>query len=654
MTDEEMGPISWVFDKSDILDLIRDISTATEVIFDLETTGLDDHAVRGGRTNNGIPARIVMATFTLPQPDLEEGEDALTYVLPLDHPWSPFMGKWRDILRWVMRVVRKKRKPVIGHNVKFDARWTYTHTGVDLVPLIAWDTQISSHMIDENRSTRLKTRAADTFSVEEWDDFDLTKPGAAMFVDFWVLGDYAARDTYWTWRLYILHRASLVDEWEDNWPLSPDEVEDARLGTLALNVGMPTVASLTRIENNGIGLDIEWARAELASHVDPAEEAMEWLVDTYDMDPAKATTAATANWFKELTTKAVEEGDLRVASLTDSGNPQWNKSVLKRQARTGSMTAQAILDHRDHTKKIEFLTSWLDHVAPDGRIHSSYRAGYVVTGRLSSASPNMQQVTKSLKPAFIPRPGFVIIDLDYSQIELRVAAFISRCEPMLQAYRDGKDLHTMMAARITGKPESEVEPDERQGGKSGNFGLIYGMMAPGYREYAEDVYDVHLTLEEAEDVRDAFFDLWEGIADWHERVKDQAGNEGQITSPIGRVRRVPGIFADDWGLRSYSERAAINSPVQGMASDLMQISAASIQGLLPGHKPVRGAMVVGTVHDSIVVEAPLDRWQEVAAECQERMTVAAVEHIKQMGATLDIPLVADAVAGTRWGLGDIR
>lgn len=647
-----MGPITWVFDRDDLTTLVRDISTATEVVFDLETTGLDDHAKHGGRTNGGVRARIVMATFTLPQPG-EEGEP-MTYVLPLDHPWSPFMGKWREVLRWVARVIVKKRRPVIGHNVKFDVRWTLTHTGVDLVPFIAWDTQVSSHLLDETRSTKLKVRAHETFGVPEWNDFDLSKPGAALRVDFWVLGEYAARDTYWTWRLYRQHHLSMVGAWEGGeWPLSPDEVEDARLGVLSRWCTTPTVASLTRIESNGIGLDVEWAEAELATHIQPAIDALDALSEMYGMDRSKATTAATATWFKELTFKAIEEGHLRISALTDSGAPQWNKSVLKRQARVGSETAALILAHRDHTKKAEFLTSWLDHVSADGRIHSSYRAGHVVTGRLSSADPNMQQVTKTLKPAFIPRPGYVIVDLDYSQIELRVAAYISRSKPMLQAYRDGKDLHVMMAARITGKPLEEVLPEERQGGKSANFGLVYGMMAPGYREYAEDAYDVHLTLEEAEEARDAFFDLWDGIAEWHERVKQKAHQDGQITSPIGRVRRVPGVFADDWGLRSYSERAAINSPVQGFASDLMQIAAASIQGLIPGHEPVANAMVVGTVHDSIIIEAPEDRWEQVARECQRRMTTRVLDVLAEMGCTLDVPLAAEAVVGTRWGLRDV-
>lgn len=644
----KIGPVKWVFDKDDLREMVETLEGAPEVVFDLETTGLDEHATLGGLSNGGYPARVVLATFTV---EITPDEEPLTYVVPLHHPWSPFLGKWRVVLTYIAQRLRKTRKALVGHNIKFDVRWVYAHTGVDLSGQIVWDTQVSSHLLDENESTRLKTRAATTFGIEEWDEFDLKKPGAAERVDLWVLGDYGAEDTYWTFRLYRYHR-SLLD-WENEWPISPDEVEDARLGLLAKWCAMPMVASLTRVEERGFALDSEWVAPELTLHQIGANSALDALSAIFEMDRESATTAATSKWFKAMTTEAVEQGLLRVTALTDSGNPQWNKSVLKRQSRAGSQVADLVLEHRNHAKKAEFLQSWLEHLSPDGRVHASYHAGRVITGRLSCSDPNMQQVTKVLKPAFVAKPGHVIIDLDYSQIELRVAAYISRCEPMLQAYRDDRDLHRMMGAKITGKKEAKVSDDERQGGKSANFGLLYGMQAEGFRDYAEDVYDVHYSLDQAYDVREAFFTLWDGLADWHERVIAIAHRDGQVTSPIGRVRRVPGVHADEWGLRSYAERQAINSPVQGFASDLMQIAAASIQGLLPGDKPVRGAAVVGTVHDSIIVEAPEKEWVRVAMECQHRMTKRVIEVVQEMGAFLDVPLVADATAGSRWGLTDV-
>src|SRR5699024_1263927 len=138
----------------------------------------------------------------------------------------------------------------------------------------------------------------------------------------------------------------------------------------------------------------------------------------------------------------------------------WSKEVLEKQARHGSDIAEVLLTYRNATKRLEYLRSWLDLATRESRIHTNYNAGSVVTGRLSSSGPNMQQVTKALKPAFVPSPGHYLVDLDYSQIELRVAAFISRAAPMLEAFRTGQDLHRLIAARINGKSPEEVTAKE--------------------------------------------------------------------------------------------------------------------------------------------------------------------------------------------------
>lgn len=269
----------------------------------------------------------------------------------------------------------------------------------------------------------------------------------------------------------------------------------------------------------------------------------------------------------------------------------------------------------------------------------------------SSSDPNIQQVTRSLRPAFIPSEGNYIVELDYSQIELRVAAFISRSEPMLMAFREGQDLHTLLASQITGKAAQDVRPHERQAGKSANFGLLYGMGVDGFRNYADTVYGVSFTVEEAHTVHQTFFDTWEGIRDWHDRSIMTVNRTGQVVSPIGRIRRLPGIWGHNPG---DAERAAINSPVQGFASDMMQVAAATIEGMLPGYEPVEGASLIGTVHDSIILEVRQDGWEEIVAECQRRMTEEVVTVLRdRLNCTLDVPLVADATVSTRWGLGDI-
>lgn len=644
--------VTWVLDEESLEHLCGALASTTEVFVDLETTGLDEHATREGPTNGGIAARVVLASFTLPQ----EGDagDPTTWVLPLSHPESPFSGKWRRVLRRTCVTIRDNDRSVSNQNMKFDSRWIKAACGVDLSHLILWDTQISSHLLDENASTKLKERAPATFEVRRWDDFDLTYPGAAEQVPMFDLGIYAARDTYWTWRLAQNHRSRmfLLDDGDE--PQGPDEVEDARLGRLAVWVAMPTVATLTAAEQRGMCLDTEWVKRELAEH-DWARDGLETrLVKRYPwLEQENVSFAATSNWFRAWADAAVAAGDLTVAELTPSGKPRWSKGVLTRQARTGSQAAKDLLDYRGHTKKAEYLRSWLNYVTPEGRIHTTYHAGRVVTGRLSSSDPNMQQVTAALKGAFVPSPGYYFADFDYSQIEMRVAAHVSRCQPMIEAFRHGEDLHRLLASRITGKPPEEITAEERQKGKSANFGLLYGMGPYGFREYAEDVYGVVLSLEEAVVIHRAFFEMWDGIADWHAQAVHRARQTGQVVSPIGRVRRVPDIWDGNESVAGYAERAAINSPVQGFASDLMQMAAARIEGTLPGSPGVGGARIVGTVHDSVLVEVPQEGWKQTVDECRELMTDLN-DLLERLGCELDVPLAADVKVGTRWGLDDVR
>jgi DNA polymerase I-like protein with 3'-5' exonuclease and polymerase domains len=719
------GPLVWVMDPSSLQALIEACRTSAEVVVDLETTGLDEYATTGGPSNGGVAARISLASFTLPQSDsfgMWNGDVPTTYVLPLSHPDSPWLGVWRKTMTRVMNEgVVATRRWVTNQNVKFDARWIFALCGIDISSLILWDTQISSHMLDENETTRLKGRVPIEFAnegVEAWNDFALDYPGASEKVPLLELGEYAARDTWWTWRLAQKHRSDMfVDGGGYPVPIvggHPEAIEDyqtAKFGLLAKWVSMPTTASLTRMEQNGIRLDIPWTKDRLLVEQLRKEEGLDKMSAVYGQDRAKASGAATSLWFKELTTRAVADDKLRIVSMTRNGNPQWNKGVLAKLDRQGFELATVIRDQRQGTKLAEYLSSWLGFVSSDGKIHSTYRAGHVVTGRLSSANPNMQQVTKQLRPAFIPSSGYYLADFDFSQLELRIAAFVARCEPMLEAFARGEDLHRLLGAKIVadrnqrdnarlkniqwrfrhkgernpdypvdsgemyvvpptdrelawfadhkgGYPyeedqsKVEVTPKDRQGAKSANFGLLYLQSPEGYREYAESVYGVVLTIEEAAQFHAAFFEQWTGMHAWHEKVKKQLAHDGYVTSPIGRVRRLPGIWSSQEWERSAAERQAVNSPVQGTGSDLMQVAAADIQGLLPGTKAVPGVRLVATVHDSIVAELPIGHWQESAAEVKRRMENAG-QWFRKLGVTLDVPIVADVTVGTRWSLDDI-
>ena len=172
------------------------------------------------------------------------------------------------------------------------------------------------------------------------------------------------------------------------------------------------------------------------------------------------------------------------------------------------------------------------------------------------------------------------------------------------------------------------------------------------RAYAEEAYGVSFSVKDAQHVYRTFFDTWDGMAQWHQRAAARVIQTGQVVSPIGRVRRLPGALSGDDDRVGAAVRAAINAPVQGFASDLMQTAAASIEWMLPNTSGVPGARIVATVHDSIVVEVPEDDWERATRECIDRM-VTIGDVLTPMGCDLTVPLVAEAKVGTRWGLSDV-
>ena len=664
------GPITWVWGKEDLKSLVKAIHESSEVVMDLETTGLDEYAEAGGDTNGGYPARIVLASLTLPSAERAaagtydwrtfDGEQPMTYLVPLSHPASPLLGAWRKVMAIIGREISRSGKPFVNANIKFDARWVFSQTGVDLSDRIEWDTTVSSQLVDTEARTRLKIRAARDFGIEEWDDFDLGTPGAAERVDLIQLGEYAARDTYYTWKIEQEHRDQMFLTGDEE-PFDSDDIQMARLGKVATYVAMPTVRTLTKVEQRGFLLDVDWVHAKIEEMDALRLKACEDILGLYGTAPAPApakdgvTTAATSKWFQGFVQQAIEAGDLRVTARTDSGNAQWNKAVLIAQQRQGSPAADALLRHRDATKTLEFLRSWLELRDPNNVIHATYNVGFVKTGRLSSSNPNVQQISARLKPAFIPRPGHVLLDLDYSQVELRVAAFVSRSQPMIEAFQRGDDLHRLLAAKIAGKAPEDVTSMERKRAKAGNFGLLYGMSPGGFQAYAATAYDVSLTLAEAQAVHSAFFEMWDGMRQWHERSKRRAYERGYVTSPIGRTQWLSDLYSKSSFKASHAERNALNSPVQGFGSDLMQMAAASIMGTLPGYPlpRVEGAHVVATVHDEICIEVPEDRWQEILVECKRRME-GVNTFLRPLDCQMDVPIVAGPSAGTRWGVHDLH
>jgi DNA polymerase-1 len=686
LTQAVPGPVRVVHSLEDLEALKRSILLAHEIVFDLETTGLDPHAqdviehvpkmVGRGKARHeeiitrvrSVQARVALAQFTLPLGEEEwDGAIPVTWLLPLSHSES-WLGKWvpdvpgagppnenwRKVLRQVLRAAVEAKKPFSGHNIKFDAKYSLATTGIDISSLIIWDTSDASRVLDAGISAKLGDVCERELGIPSWKDLDFKTPGAAEVIPLPELLHYGALDTWACWllgqrqrrRMFLLpaEGSTTIDE-----PLGDTEILEAKAGKLATWVAMPTVRSLTQIENRGIRLDVDHTRALRDEARRISAERLDQMAHWYPgIDPAGVSTAPTSHWFRDFTLRGIEEGELQMIEVTPTGKPRWTKGVLKKIAamKGPESLAAVILEQRKFAKRLEYLEAWLSCVTSHGYIHTTYNTG-MVTGRLSSSGPNMQQVTKELRPCFIPRDGYVVADFDFSQIEMRVAAFIARSEPMLEAFNQGQDLHRLLAAQVARKLLEDVTPDERQMAKAVNFGLLFGLGAFGLRKYAEDSYDVVMSQEEANRFYRGYFETWTGLREWHLAVEARLRRDGISVSPLGRVRGF-----SNWG-DPNTLNAAINAPVQGMASDLMQIAIAEIQGQLPGaNRTVPEALVIATVHDSAVIELPEDRWQETAQLIKATMEDPAPV-LKNLGVELDVPIVVEASIGTRWSLSDV-
>lgn len=292
---------------------------------------------------------------------------------------------------------------------------------------------------------------------------------------------------------------------------------------------------------------------------------------------------------------------------------------------------QAITEYRKAAKLLStFIYSIPQQIHPvTGRLHPKYSQIGAWSGRMSCGGPNIQQIPrdKHFRACFSASEGNKLVIADYSQIELRVVAEISRDERMIEAYRNGEDLHRLTASLISGKCIEEVTKEERQSAKAMNFGLVFAMGAKGLQTYAKETYDVDMTLEEAEQFRDRFFYAYQGVAAWHERLKN---------NPPAQSRTVAGrkhVYGGQGGLSGLC-----NTPVQGSAADIIK----NALGRLVDRLISTNAKIVAVVHDEIVLETESEKATEVAGILKETMESAGAEYLKL------VPLLAEVQVADSW------
>lgn len=334
---------------------------------------------------------------------------------------------------------------------------------------------------------------------------------------------------------------------------------------------------------------------------------------------------------------------LEVVERTKAGAPSVGVDTLSNYV--GNDCVDTLLEYKRISKLITFIESWED-LQVDGKIYPSFNIT-ARTGRTTCNSPNLQQCPQDsyVRNLIEARPGWKLVEIDYSQLELRVASWLSGDLNMQHAYQSGSDLHSKTTELLFGDT-SELSHDEqkrrRTQSKSANFGFLYGMVAKTFIAYAKG-YGLDLTQEDSEKIRADFFNAYPRLLVWHEECKEFARQHGYIESPIGRKRWFDNINSYDFKKRSADERQAINSPVQGFGSDLCTSALAEI--VFSKELDYTRFNVLGSVHDAILFEIKDDYVEELVPKLQSIMENPPIVE----GLDVPIPLVADVEVSSCWG-----
>ena len=334
---------------------------------------------------------------------------------------------------------------------------------------------------------------------------------------------------------------------------------------------------------------------------------------------------------------------LKVIEKTAKGVPSVSSDVLMNYV--GNPVVDDLLEYRRLTKLETFIKSW-EKIQVDDKIYPSFNIT-ARTGRTTCSNPNLQQIPqdKNVRNLIEARPGWKIIEQDFSQIELRVASMFSGDANMQHAYQSGSDLHSKTTELLFGDT-SHLSPQEqkrkRTEAKSMNFGFLYGMSAKTFVDYAKG-YGLNITEEQSESFRNNFFEAYPRLLPWHEECKQYARKNGHTWSPIGRKRFLPDINSSNWSDRGSAERQSINSGVQGFASD-MCISALSdiVFSDIIDHERCK---VLGSVHDAILFEVKDDYVDKVVPMIKEMMEHPSIIE----GIDIPIPIIADVEVAQAWG-----
>ena len=407
------------------------------------------------------------------------------------------------------------------------------------------------------------------------------------------------------------------------------KLRDTKMDTLFRDIEMPLVFTLFDMEQNGIRVEADALKQygdQLAGKIAELEkEIYEEAGETFNINSPK-----------QLGVVLFENMKLPGGRKTKTGY-STAADVLEKLAPEHPVVAK-ILEYRQYTKlKSTYADGLANYIQDDGRIHGKFNQTITATGRISSTEPNLQNIPvrmelgRLIRKVFIPEEGYRFVDADYSQIELRVLAHCSGDEHLIQAYKEQSDIHRITASQVFHIPFDEVTPQQRRNAKAVNFGIVYGISSFGLSQ------DLSITRKEAAKYIDDYFATYPGIKTFLDHAVTHAKEEGYVVTLFGRRRPVPELSSSNFMQRSFGERVAMNSPIQGAAADIIKIAMIGVERRLK-EEHLKSRLVL-QVHDELLIEAYETEVEEVKKILEEEM-----EH----AADLRVPLEIDMHTGTNW------
>ena len=399
--------------------------------------------------------------------------------------------------------------------------------------------------------------------------------------------------------------------------------------SLYSEIEFPLCRVLAEMEHTGVRVDPEMLKSFgklLAQKMETVQkQAFEHAGEVFNLNSPK-----------QLGELLFEKLKLPSGKKTKSGY-STNIEVLESLKNRHPVVAD-VMEFRQLSKlKSTYADGLLAEIAGDGRIHTTFQMMTTATGRLSSTEPNLQNIPvrselgSELRKMFVAAPGHLLIDADYSQIELRILACISGDNAMQEAFRSGEDIHTATASQVFHVPPDQVTPDMRRKAKAVNFGIVYGISRFALAE------DIGVSRKEADEYMNRYFQRYSGVRHYMDSIVEQAKHNGFVSTFLGRRRYLPELKSPVYAIRSFGERVALNAPIQGASADLIKLAMIHVFQRLKREK-LRSRLIL-QIHDELLIESPLEE-----AAVVERLLKEEMEHVQPLA----VPLTADVGAGPDW------